>query len=114
MCVVFNHICANRLIIYNCSNLVRTECTRVTSLALNLQYKAHISVQKSLLAQMDQTVDVAVRQNRLQYLKSGRSHRLYGAANANAKSARFLGIRDDPAAINGNTRVNNKMVKYVT
>ena len=62
---------------------------------------------------MDQTVDVAVRQNRLQYLKSGRSHRLYGAANANAKSARFLGIRDDPAAINGNSRVNNKMVKYV-
>ena len=54
-----------------------------------------------------------VRRNRLQYLKSGKAYKTLGVVGANAKAARILGIGDDPAAINGNARVNNKMAKYV-
>ena len=63
------------------------------------------------MAQLDTDGSVVVRRNRLQYLKSGKAYKTLGVVGANAKAARILGIGDDPAAINGNARVNNKMAK---
>ena len=56
------------------------------------------------MAQLDPEASVAIRRDRLEYLKSGKAENTLDVVGV-------LGIDDDPALINGNTAVNNKIVK---
>ena len=58
------------------------------------------------MAQLDPEASVAIRRDRLEYLKSGKAENTLDVVGT-------LGIDDDPALINGNTAVYNKIAKYV-
>ena len=82
--------------------------------SVNCQYKFYGKLHKSLLTQLDAESNILVRRGTLQNIKSDWAAKKFGAQVIDDKAARLLGIGDDPALIDGTTKFNNKMLKYVS
>ena len=63
------------------------------------------------MAQLDADLSVVIRRDKLENLKSGKAYNTLGIQGTDERTAKRLGIDGDPADLNGNTPVKNRMAK---